>query len=72
LKLRGPGQIAGIEQSGYLSLGVADPMRDAVCLEQARFDVFAMLESDPELCSAENRCVAEVLRRAPPFAAVGL
>jgi ATP-dependent DNA helicase RecG len=70
LKLRGPGQIAGIEQSGYLTLGIADPIRDALLLEQARIDAFAMLEKDPGLLSAEYLRVAQVLSRAPPFSDV--
>ncbi|MDR0377271.1 MAG: ATP-dependent DNA helicase RecG, partial [Spirochaetaceae bacterium] len=49
LKLRGPGQIAGIEQSGYLTLGIADLIRDAHQLARARADAFAMLEADPGL-----------------------
>jgi ATP-dependent DNA helicase RecG len=72
LKLRGPGQIAGIEQSGYLSLGVADPVRDAAELARARADAFAMLEADPGLLLPENRRVAAVLERAPPFSQVTL
>jgi ATP-dependent DNA helicase RecG len=67
LKLRGPGQIAGIEQSGYLSLGIADPLRDGEALVRARTDAFAMLEEDPGLKAPAHRCVAEVLERAPPF-----
>jgi ATP-dependent DNA helicase RecG len=67
LKLRGPGQIAGIEQSGYLSLGIADPLRDEEALVRARSDAFAILEEDPGLSLPPNRCVAQVLERAPPF-----
>ena len=70
LKLRGPGQIAGIEQSGYLSLGLADPVRDSAALERARADAFAVLERDPGLLAPEHLVVSEVLRRAPPFANV--
>ncbi|MDR2758628.1 MAG: ATP-dependent DNA helicase RecG [Spirochaetaceae bacterium] len=72
LKLRGPGQIAGIEQSGYLSLGIADPLRDAAELERARNDAFAMLEEDPGLLLPEHLRVAQVLSRAPPFSTVAL
>jgi ATP-dependent DNA helicase RecG len=72
LKLRGPGQIAGIEQSGYLSLGIADPIRDAEELARARIDAFAMLEEDPGLLQPEHRRVAQVLDRASPFSAVTL
>jgi ATP-dependent DNA helicase RecG len=72
LKLRGPGHIAGIEQSGYLRLGIADPVRDAAVLLDARREAFAMLEQDPGLLYAENRRVAEVFERAPPFTEAGL
>jgi ATP-dependent DNA helicase RecG len=67
LKLRGPGQIAGIEQSGYLSLGIADPQRDGEALIRARTDAFAILGEDPGLLLPQNRCAAQVLERAPPF-----
>jgi ATP-dependent DNA helicase RecG len=72
LKLRGPGQIAGIEQSGYLSLGIADPLRDAAELERARSDAFTMLEKDPGLLLPEHLRVTQVLTRAPPFSTVVL
>jgi ATP-dependent DNA helicase RecG len=72
LKLRGPGQIAGLEQSGYLKLGIADPLRDTEELTQARSCAFAILEADPVLESPENHSIAEVLERAPPFSEVGL
>jgi ATP-dependent DNA helicase RecG len=67
LKLRGPGRIAGLEQSGYLSLGIADPLRDGEALVRARADAFAVLEEDPGLKAPPHRCIAQVLERAPPF-----
>ena len=70
LKLRGPGQIAGTEQSGYFILGIADPARDSETLEKARADAFAMLERD--LALPEYQCVARVLNQAPPFGDMGL
>jgi ATP-dependent DNA helicase RecG len=72
LKLRGPGQIAGTEQSGYLKLGLADPVRDAAELSRARTDAFAILEADPGLLFPENLRIGSVLRRAPPFSDTGL
>jgi ATP-dependent DNA helicase RecG len=72
LKLRGPGQISGIEQSGYIRLGLADPVEHAAILEKARADAFAMLEADPGLLLSDHRCVAEALSRAPPFTDVGV
>ena len=71
LKLRGPGQIAGIEQSGYLTLGIADPIRDAAELIRARNDAFAILEADSDLRKAEHRLIARVLEEAPPFGDAG-
>lgn len=44
LKLRGPGEVTGIQQSGYLTLGIADPIRDWQLLEQARIDAFSLLQ----------------------------
>jgi ATP-dependent DNA helicase RecG len=72
LKLRGPGQIAGTEQSGYLSLGIANPIRDIDALTKAREDAFSILENDPGLVLDTHRIVARVLEEAPPFAGVGL
>jgi ATP-dependent DNA helicase RecG len=67
LKLRGPGQIAGTIQSGYLSLGIADPVRDVELLARSRSDALALLEADSALKNEENRRIAEVLERVPPF-----
>ncbi|MDR2501558.1 MAG: ATP-dependent DNA helicase RecG [Treponema sp.] len=72
LKLRGPGHIAGIEQSGYLKLGLADLVRDTEELAKARLDAFSILEKDPELRQPEHRRIALVLERAPPFARIVL
>ena len=72
LLFRGPGQIAGIEQSGYLKLGIADPIRDTEALARARTDAFSVLETDPGFVLGENNCIAEVLERSPPFIEVGL
>lgn len=44
LKLRGPGEVLGTAQSGYLSLGLADLCRDKELLMQARYDAFKELE----------------------------
>jgi ATP-dependent DNA helicase RecG len=71
LKLRGPGQIAGVEQSGYLKLGIADTIRDAEELAKARSDAFAILEADPALEKTGHRRIAEVLQKAAPFCDVG-
>jgi ATP-dependent DNA helicase RecG len=48
LRLRGPGEMSGIQQSGYLTLGIADPIRDRELLEMAREDVFENLPGGME------------------------
>jgi len=70
LRLRGPGQIAGTEQSGYLNLGIANPITDIETLVKARADAFFILENDPDLVLEGHRIIARVLEEAPPFAAV--
>jgi ATP-dependent DNA helicase RecG len=70
LKLRGPGQIAGTEQSGYLNLGIANPIRDVEELARARADAFFILENDPGLVLESHRIIARVLEEAPPFGEV--
>ena len=72
LKLRGPGQIAGVEQSGYLMLGMADPVRDVRELQRARNDAFEILETDPALEQARHCIIARVLEEAAPFTDTGL
>ncbi|MCL2175201.1 MAG: ATP-dependent DNA helicase RecG [Treponema sp.] len=72
LKLRGPGLFAGTEQSGYMTLGLANPIRDIEELNKAREDVFSILENDPDLLLGDNRIIARVLEEAPPFSEVAL
>jgi ATP-dependent DNA helicase RecG len=43
LRLRGPGQVTGTMQSGYLALGIADLARDKQLLIQARYDAFTQI-----------------------------
>lgn len=51
LKLRGPGEISGTSQSGYLTLAIADLARDKEILKIARYDAFKQLHSHEETCS---------------------
>ena len=46
LKLRGPGEIGGTEQSGYCGFRIGDPIRDAEILEKARTAAFEVLEQN--------------------------
>ncbi len=54
LKLRGPGDLFGIRQSGILDFKVADVFQDAKILQDASEDAGKILEEDPELAAPEN------------------
>ncbi len=45
LELRGPGEILGVQQSGYLTLAIADPVRDRHIMENARIEAFSVLRN---------------------------
>lgn len=67
LKIRGPGDMLGIEQSGDLRLTIADMRTDFELLKQARRDAFAVIESDPALSEPDHEVIRQVLARANPF-----
>jgi ATP-dependent DNA helicase RecG len=54
LELRGPGDIQGTRQSGELNFKLADIVKDRFLLEQSKALAVKMVESDPDLLSAEN------------------
>ncbi len=54
LKLRGPGDIMGTQQSGVLNLKIADIVKDAHLLKIARSWAFQVLKEDPNLELPEN------------------
>jgi ATP-dependent DNA helicase RecG len=55
LKLRGPGNIEGTQQSGVLDLKVADLVTDQQLLMQARKSVEDIFAKDPDLALPENQ-----------------
>jgi ATP-dependent DNA helicase RecG len=57
LKLRGPGDILGTQQSGVLDLLIADLGKDGKLLQRAREIALEVLERDPELISPENHVI---------------
>ncbi len=54
LKLRGPGDIMGTQQSGVLNLQIADLVKDRDILSLARQYAIALLKADPGLNLPEN------------------
>lgn len=59
LKLRGPGDIMGTQQSGVLNLRIADVVKDSEILKLARNHAFQILKADPNLSAPENRVVRD-------------
>ncbi|MFS4455611.1 ATP-dependent DNA helicase RecG [Maribacter sp. 2304DJ31-5] len=54
LKLRGPGDIMGTQQSGILNLKIADIVKDNEILKSARYYAMQLLKDDPSLEKPEN------------------
>ena len=54
LKLRGPGNIMGTQQSGVLNLKIADVVKDSQILVNARNTAIEVLQEDPNLSKVEN------------------
>lgn len=64
LELRGPGEFLGKRQSGLPGFQVANLIRDAAILIEARQAAFEILKNDPELNKIENRVLKNELLRA--------
>lgn len=54
LKLRGPGDVAGTQQSGVLDLKIADIVKDNLMLLQARELAVKIIQEDPQLVLDRN------------------
>jgi ATP-dependent DNA helicase RecG len=61
LKLRGPGDIAGTQQSGLLNLKIADLVQDAQILQYARNSASALLQEDEHLQKPAHAATRERL-----------
>ena len=57
LRLRGPGDLQGLRQSGILALKLADIVDDEPIVRAARESVQEILEEDPELNNIDNACL---------------
>ena len=54
LKLRGPGNLMGTQQSGVLNLKIADIIKDSNLLKSARSQAIELLTNDPSLSNPQN------------------
>ena len=57
LKLRGPGDLMGTQQSGVLNLKIADIVKDNEILKTARYYALQILKQDPDLQEEENKVI---------------
>ena len=63
LRLRGPGDIMGTQQSGVLDFKLADLAKDAQLVQLSKNDVDDLLKIDPDLVLKENQSVRKELVR---------
>jgi ATP-dependent DNA helicase RecG len=62
LKLRGPGDIFGTQQSGFPELKYGNIVTDSEVLFNARNIAFKIINKDPELKNAENAILRKLLK----------
>ena len=63
LKLRGPGDLQGLQQSGVVDLKLADIVQDENMIRTARDTVNEILAADPQLLSADNTLLKKHITR---------
>jgi len=61
LKLRGPGNLMGTQQSGVLQMIIADLTKDQSILENARKAALSLLQKDPNINSKINSAITSTL-----------
>ena len=62
LKLRGPGDLEGTQQSGTVNLRLADLVQDVAVLEAARQSAAVLIEQDPYLEKSEHRSLLQFMQ----------
>ena len=67
LKLRGPGDIMGTQQSGVLNLKIADIVKDKDILQSARFYAKRVLNNDPTLGLPEHKVLLHTYRQLSKY-----
>lgn len=66
LKLRGPGDLMGTQQSGVLDLLIADLGKDGKILQVARDAAIELLQEDPDLVQKQNYAIKQQLESIDP------
>ncbi|KAA5825699.1 ATP-dependent DNA helicase RecG [Algibacter amylolyticus] len=67
LRLRGPGDIMGTQQSGVLNLKIADIIKDNYILQLARHHAKSVLKIDPSLALPENQVYLNTYKQLSKF-----
>ena len=62
LRLRGPGDVLGTQQSGIVNLKIADIVKDQAILSRARDAAIRVLDEDPELQNPKNHVLQLTLK----------
>jgi ATP-dependent DNA helicase RecG len=65
LRIRGPGALLGVEQAGYLRLGVADLAADMQMVAETRAALRRLLERDRTLERPEHEVLRRVVEAGP-------
>ena len=62
LKLRGPGDLMGTQQSGILQMRIANLSRDGDVIKQVRNVAIDLLGDDPTLAKEQNKAIADTMQ----------
>ncbi|MEE8622066.1 MAG: ATP-dependent DNA helicase RecG, partial [Syntrophobacteria bacterium] len=63
LRLRGPGDLIGLQQAGFMDLKLANLVRDAETLAAARRAALTLIQKDPELTKPTHAVIRAKLQR---------
>lgn len=66
-RIRGPGEMMGTRQSGYLRLTIADLVRDQSYLQEVRKEVDLIAGEDIGFLLPQNKSLRDLYAKAPPF-----
>jgi ATP-dependent DNA helicase RecG len=63
LRLRGPGDLIGVQQAGFLDFKFANLLRDVETLDAARRAAIALVQKDPELQKPAHSAIKSKMER---------
>ncbi len=67
LKIRGPGEILGVKQSGMPELRIVEFLQDERLLKVAREDAMNIIEYDPNLALEKHKCLRQGIIKYLPI-----